>query len=133
MSEYEYLKILNSLDCDYDTVLKLVNGESTELVIPNEDSVVLCKFYSDSPVTDCDEDDELEDCAYGIAVDSFDEKFLIGLDEDGNIMSNEGGIAFEMDYFYNISTTEELDSLIENGDVSRSVYDAISVLGIILA
>lgn len=135
MSGYNPLKIVNKVDTDCTNAMCLTNGECVELVIPTDGGVTICGIYCDTPIVSCDEntDDDAIDCSFAIATNAYGDTYLVGFDEDGNITSNEGGVAFEMEYFHNISTEEELDALIYDGYVDSSIYDALEALCIILA
>lgn len=133
MKTYESIYVVSNTGDSVTESLYHKDGETYDLIIPTDGSVVLMSFYCDTPITNFEMGIEIMEGDIHIAIATPAGKDVISFDLDGNIISNDSGAAVELEYCYHISSDEELDDLVDDDCIDEGVYDALEELSIILA
>ena len=92
------------------------------------------KFYCEGKVVDITLDEiSNSNSAFDFIIESYGNRSLISIDEDGEVIENELCMSFSMECFYNISSESELAELVEEGNIDEDVYEDIERVGVLLA
>lgn len=97
-------------------------------------SIIYKDMHGDIITPTAEEFDEFrdEDVAFGLVLGTDGGRSLIGLSEDGEVMYNPDDIIIDDEEVVIAGSTDELDELIEDGEVSDDVYEALDSIGCLL-